>query len=75
MIHAESNVYTEYRDPRRDEWETQIRPALKKVSLSRLVKASGLSRMMIIDARTGRSRPHTKNQDLLASTLRILGAI
>jgi hypothetical protein len=75
MIHAASNVYTEYRDPRRDEWETKIRPALKKVSLSRLIKATGLSRMMLIDARTGRSRPHPKNQELLLAVLRKLAVL
>ena len=75
MVHAAQSVYTEYCDPRRDEWETKIRPALKKISLSRLVKETGLSRMMLIDARTGRSRPHRKKQKLLADILRQLGVM
>jgi len=71
-IHSEQNIYTEYPDPRRDEWQTKIVPALKKVSLSILEKESGLSRRMLIDARTGCRRPHRKNQELLASIVREL---
>lgn len=66
LIHSEQSVYTEYPDPRRDEWQTKILPALKKVPLSRLVKTSGLSRSTLIEIRAGRSRPHRKNQELLA---------
>lgn len=72
MIHSAQNVYTEYRDPRRNEWQTMIVPALKKVPLSLLVKISGLSRSMLIEVRAGRSRPHRKNQELLASIVRKL---
>ncbi len=75
MIHSASNVYTEYPDSRRDEWETKIRPALRKVSLSRLVKETGFSRMMLIDARMGRSRPHLRNQEMLAMVLQKLSLI
>ncbi len=75
LIHSAQNVYTEYPDPRRDEWQTKILPALKKVPLSRLMKLSGKSRRMLIDARAGRSRPHRKNQELLASIVRKLGVI
>jgi hypothetical protein len=70
LIHCPQNVYTEYPDPRRDEWETKIRRALRKVPLSVLQKKSGLSRMMLINARSGRTRPHRKNQQLLLSILR-----
>ncbi len=73
MIHSAQNVYTEYPDPR--EWERKILPALKKVPLTRLVKMSGKSRRMLINARVGRTRPHRKNQELLASIVRKLGII
>ena len=73
LIHSEQSVYTEYPDPRRDEWQTKILPALKKVPLSRLEKMSGLSRSMLIYARIGRRRPHRKNQELLAAIVRKLG--
>ncbi len=53
MIQATQSVYTEYPDPRRDEWETKIRPALKKVHLSRLVKMSGISRNALKEVRVG----------------------
>jgi hypothetical protein len=75
MIHSAQNVYTEYPDRRRDEWQTQIVPALKKISLRILERESGLSRRMFIDARTGRRRPHRENQELLASIVRKLGLI
>ncbi len=75
MIHSAQNVYTEYPDPRRDEWQMKIVPALKKVPLPHLMNLSGLSRRMLIDARAGRSRPHRKNQELLASIVRKLGVI
>lgn len=67
LVHSETNTYTEYVDPRHDEWETKIRPALKKIPLHVLVKKSGLSRRMLIDTRAGRSRPHRENQELLAA--------
>jgi hypothetical protein len=73
MIHSAQDVYTEFVDPRRDEWERKIWPGLKRISLSRLCKESGLSRRMIINARTGKSRPHPRNQALLAEIIRRIG--
>jgi hypothetical protein len=75
MIHEEESVYTEYPDPRRDKWETKVRPALAKVSLATLEKLSGLSRRMLIKARNGYTRPHPKNEKLLFSALRQLDLI
>jgi len=69
-IHAAQNVYTEYPDPRRDEWQTKILPALKKLPVSALRLFSHKSRSMLYRARAGRSRPRIKNQKLLASILR-----
>jgi lambda repressor-like predicted transcriptional regulator len=73
VVHSEQDVYTEYPDPGRDQWESQIRPALNKISLSVLQKQSGLSRRTLINARTGNHRPHPKNQELLARIVRKLG--
>jgi len=67
LIHSEQSVYTEYPDLRRGEWQVKTLPALKEASLSRLVKMSGLSRSALKEIRAGRSRPHPKNQELLAS--------
>ena len=44
MVHDAAKVYTEYPDPRRDEWETKIRPTLVRIPLSQLVKETGMSR-------------------------------
>ena len=75
LIHSAQNVYTEYPDPRRDEWETKLRPALKRIPLSVLQKKTGLSRGMLIKARTGRARPHPKNQKKITELLRKLKLI
>jgi hypothetical protein len=77
MVHSEKNVYTEYADPKRSEWITKIQPALKKASLSVLVKECGtrLSRREIIELRAGRSRPHRKNRELLTELVRRLGLL
>lgn len=75
LIHSEQNVYTEYPDPRRDEWQTKMVPALKNVPLPRLVKMSGKSRRMLIKARSGRTRPHRRNREMLAAIVRKLGLI
>ena len=73
IIHSPESVYTEYPDPRRDEWESKTLPALKKLPVSALMKLSSKSRSMLFRARTGRSRPRKKNQKLLASILRRMG--
>jgi hypothetical protein len=72
LEHSERNVYTDYVDPKRDEWETKILPALKKVPLKLLVQEcrDQLSRRAIIDLRAEKSRPHRRNRELLISILR-----
>jgi hypothetical protein len=75
LVHAEENVYTEYPDSRRDEWTTKILPALKNISLSRLIKMTGKSRRMLINARAGHARPHPTNQQILRETLLKFGLI
>ena len=70
MLHSEEETYTEYPDPRRDEWQTKIVPALKKIPLSQLEKLSGMSRSALKELRAGRSRPHRRNQRFLLSILR-----
>jgi hypothetical protein len=74
-IHSVQSVYTEYPDPRRDEWQTKIVPALKKLPVAAIIHLSGKSRSMLVRALAGRSRPRRKNQQLLASIVRRLGAI
>jgi hypothetical protein len=75
LIHAEENVYTEYPDPRRDEWQVRLLPALKKARLSDLIKLTGLSKRALQDLRAGRSRPHAANLGLIREALHKLGLI
>jgi hypothetical protein len=74
-IHSAQAVYTEYPDPRRDEWQTKIVPALKKLPIAAVMHLSGKSRSMLVRALGGRSRPRLRNRQLLASILGRLGAI
>ena len=64
-VHSADEVYTEYPDPRRDEWQTVILPALQKMRLRDLVPSTGLSKRALMDLRAGRSRPHAKNLEIL----------
>ncbi len=73
MVHSAESVYTEYLDPKRDEWTLKILPVLKTVPLATLVKMSGMSRRALLDLRAGRSRPHRQNQELLVQILKRLG--
>jgi hypothetical protein len=75
LEHSQQNVYTEYPDPSRDEWETKIRPALAKITLASLKAQTQLSRRMLIKARTGRTRPHPKNQAMIERVLRKEGLL
>jgi hypothetical protein len=75
VIHSPESVYTEYPDPRRDEWETKILPVLKKIPMAALMRVSGKSRSMLARALAGRSRPRKKNQQLLKSILHRLGMV
>ena len=71
LEHSEKDVYTEYIDPKRDEWVRRIMPALKKIQLKSLVDncEGKLSRRAIIELRAGRSRPHRRAQQLLMAIL------
>lgn len=70
MIHSAEAAYTEYPDKSRDEWETKIRPAIKRIPLSILVTQTGMSRSQLKELRAGRSRPHRKNKELISLILR-----
>jgi hypothetical protein len=74
LIHSAENVYTEYPDPRRDEWQTKILPALRKLPPS-ILEESGVSPRMLRDTLAERSRPYGRNQERLAAIVRRLGVI
>jgi hypothetical protein len=72
LVHESAAAYTEYPDPRHDEWQMVIFPAMKRASLKDLVVETGRSPTMLKAARAGR-RPHPKNMRLIAEALRRLG--
>jgi hypothetical protein len=72
LVHSPENIYTIYTDPRRDEWQTKILPALRKILPALLVKMSGLSPTTIKDTLAGRSRPYPKNRERLAQIVQRL---
>ncbi len=63
-----SSVYTEYSDPRRDEWATNILPRLKAMPLRELMERSGLPRSTLQAIRAGR-RPHLRNRIALRTVV------
>ena len=63
------DVYTEYPDPRRDEWATKILPRLKAVPLRELMQRTGLPRSTLQAIRAGR-RPHPQTQHSLECLVR-----
>ena len=67
VIHSPESVYTEYPDPRRDEWQTRILPVLKKIPIAALMRLSDKSRSMLVKTLAGRSRPRRRNLELLKS--------
>jgi hypothetical protein len=71
LIHSADGVYTEYIDPRREEWQR----AAKVLSLKQWEKESGRARRIVIDARRGRRRPHAKHRALLVRIARQIGLI
>jgi hypothetical protein len=75
LVHSPENVYTLYPDRRRDEFQTKILPAMRKIPPAILMKMSGLSLTTIKDTLAERSRPYRKHQEVLASLARRLGLI
>ena len=74
LIHAAESVYTQYPDPRHDEW-LRVTEALKHVSLNEFEQLTGKSRRMLIDARERRRVPHQRNRARLAAVARKLGVL
>jgi len=73
LIHSADSVYTVYADPSRDRWTREIVPKLQRIPLSVLIRETGLSRRMLIKARRGQARPHSRNQRILIEALKRLG--
>jgi hypothetical protein len=75
IVHSPQTVYTEYPDPRCEEWETKILPKLRKLRVPVLMRLTNKSRSVLIRTLAGGSRPRRSNQVLLASVLRKIGAL
>ena len=60
LIHSEQTVYTEFPDPRRDEWQIKILPALQKIHRSRSLRRKVGYLAVPAKVRAGRSRPHRR---------------
>ena len=65
LVDDPTEAYTEYVDESRDEWNARTRPALRRVSLGELQRKTGLSRRMLIDARSGKRRPRRGHREML----------
>jgi|GEM_PF-3850141 hypothetical protein len=68
-IYDACSVYTEYTDPRRDEWQSVVLPRLKAMPMRKLQELTGMSRAALYAIRGGR-RPHAKNREALTSIIR-----
>jgi hypothetical protein len=75
LVHSPQSVYTQYPDPRRDEWETKILPALQKLPIRVLARFTNKSPSMLRRTLAGRSRPRRRNQVLLTAALRRIGVL
>lgn len=75
IVHSEQNVYTEYPDPRRGDWETKVRPAMLKISISTLKDKTQLSERTLKYARSGKRRPRLRHQTLIKIALKKEGLL
>jgi hypothetical protein len=76
-VHSDHNVYTEYIDPRRNEWKSKIQPFLKTLPLKQIITIckKQLSRRELIELRAGRSKPHRRNEIFLSQKLKEYGLL
>lgn len=70
LEHEEADVYTEYPDPRHDEWTTVILPAIRRMPIRKVRAATGLSKQAIVNWRAGRSRPRAETLEAVVKMLR-----
>ncbi len=68
-VPSESDVYTIFNDPRRDEWKTKWLPMLRSVPVPRLLN-QGISRATIYAARAGRKLYARTKAKLIAALRR-----
>jgi hypothetical protein len=54
-----ADVYTEYPDPRRDEWINAVLPFLRTTSARRITESTGISRRTVQRIRNEQTKPTT----------------
>jgi hypothetical protein len=64
------DAYTEYPDPRQDEWVMKILPFLRQVSAKELIEATGISRRTVQRIRNEQTEPIAKYKRLLEAFAR-----
>jgi hypothetical protein len=72
LIHAEESVYTEYHDPRRDEWQTKTLQLLKRLPVKELIDKLGKCKRTVLDWRAERSRPYGEEQKRVAAIVQTM---
>ena len=65
-----SDVYTEYPDPRRDEWATQTLPQLRTVPVREACEGTGISRAQMRRYRNKGARPRAEHLKAIKRFLR-----
>jgi hypothetical protein len=68
-VPSESDVYTVFNDPQRDEWTNKILPKLKAMPMRDLMMRTGLSRRALQMIRAGRN-PNPQSRVMLARVAR-----
>ena len=57
---SDGDVYTEYPDPRRDEWKTMVLPFLRRAPAQAIIDATGMSRRTVQRIRNERNETHSR---------------
>jgi hypothetical protein len=73
LVHSPDDVFTEYVDPRRDFWQTVVRPAVLRASLNELQRETGLPRQTLVDARRNRRKVRRRTRQIILAALNRLG--
>jgi hypothetical protein len=64
-VPSESDVYTKFNDPQRDQWATEILPFLRKTGAQRIVQYTGISRRTVQRIRNEQTKPTAEHRRLL----------
>jgi hypothetical protein len=66
-VPSDSDVYTKFNDPQRDEWGTKILPFLRREPVQVIIDATGISRRTVQRIRNEQTKPTAEYRRLLAS--------